>query len=100
MYLFSNIFSDNRIGIEGAKYISEALTINSSLTHLDIACELSEMKSECICSLTLFSANNIGDEGAKYISEALTINSSLTGLNLKRQLSEITNKCICSLTLS
>lgn len=51
-------------GDEGAKYISEGLKLNTSITELNI------------------DENNIKDEGAKYISEGLKLNSSLISLNL------------------
>ena len=54
----------SQIGDEGAKYIAEALTKNSTLTHLYL------------------SYNQIGDKGAKYIAGALAKNSTLTHLDL------------------
>ncbi|XP_044170560.1 NLR family CARD domain-containing protein 3-like [Acropora millepora] len=56
--------SHTSIGDEGAKSISEALRVNTSLTSLDL------------------SHNSIHDEGAKSISEALRVNTSLTSLFL------------------
>ena len=50
----------NNIGAEGAKYVAEALKVNTSLTEINLA------------------GNNIGDEGAKYVAEALKVNTSLT----------------------
>ena len=48
----------------GCVSLSQALTVNSSLTNLDL------------------SWNSIGDTGAESLSQALTVNSSLTNLNL------------------
>src|SRR2546423_853462 len=56
--------NDNNIDPDGAKYISDALKSNSTLTTLDL------------------NKNNIGPDGAKYISDALKSNSTLTTLNL------------------
>ena len=56
--------SENYIGNEGAISLCEALRVNTSLTSLDL------------------SKNDIGDEGAISLSEALTVNTSLTSLKL------------------
>ena len=56
--------STNGIGDSGAASLSQALAVNSSLTNLDL------------------SANSIGDSGAASLSQALAVNSSLTNLNL------------------
>ena len=56
--------SDNSIGDSEAASLSQALAVNSSLTNLDL------------------SANGIGDSGAASLSQALAINSSLTNLDL------------------
>ena len=45
----------NNIGDEGAKYVAEALKVNTSLTKIHLG------------------GNNIGDEGAKYVAEASPI---------------------------
>jgi Ran GTPase-activating protein (RanGAP) involved in mRNA processing and transport len=55
---------NNNIGEEGAKYIFEALKENKTLTLLHLGC------------------NSIGEEGAKYITESLKINTTLTNLDL------------------
>ena len=52
------------IGNSGAASLSQALAVNSSLTNLDL------------------SWNNIGDSGAASLSQALAVNSSLTNLDL------------------
>ena len=58
--------SKNKIGLEGAKAIAEAL-----------------MKSGTAVVITLYlGLNNIGDEGAIAIAEALKVNAVLTTLNL------------------
>ena len=54
----------NNIGGSGAASLSQALVVNSSLTNLDL------------------SLNRIGDSGAASLSQALAVNSSLTNLNL------------------
>ena len=53
----------NYIGAAGAKYVAEALKVNTSLTEIN-----------------LFN-NNIGAEGAKYVAEALKVNTSLTKIH-------------------
>ena len=64
-YFYSTIYlQHNNIGAEGAKYVAEALKVNTSLTKIDLRW------------------NNIGDEGAKYVAEALKVNTSLTKINL------------------
>ena len=60
-YFYSTInLRWNSIGAEGAKYVAEALKVNTSLTEIDLG------------------DNNIGAEGAKYVAEALKVNTSLT----------------------
>ena len=56
-----SISSNNKIGPEGAKHLSEALKTNSTLQTLDLY-------------------NNIRPEGAKHLSEALKTNSTLQTL--------------------
>ena len=56
--------SHNSIGDTGAASLSQALTVNSSLTNLDLG------------------SNSIGHTGAASLSQALTVNSSLTNLDL------------------
>ena len=53
---------DNKIGVDGAKAIAEALKVNPVLTSLDLQ------------------MNSIGDDGAKAIAEALKVNPVLTEL--------------------
>ena len=57
-------FRINQIGEKGAKYLAEELKVNTSLQKLSLG------------------DNEIGDEGAKYLAEALEVNSSLKYLNL------------------
>ena len=54
----------NNIGFEGAKAITEALKVNTSLTEIYLE------------------YNNIEEEGAKAIAEALKVNTSLTIIDL------------------
>ena len=56
--------SDNSISPSGAASLSQALAVNSSLTNLDL------------------STNGIGASGAASLSQALAVNSSLTNLDL------------------
>jgi hypothetical protein len=64
-YFYSTVNLDyNNIGAEGAKYVAEALKVNTSLTEI------------CLDD------NEIGAEGAKYVAEALKVNTSLTEITL------------------
>ncbi|XP_068699943.1 protein NLRC3-like isoform X4 [Montipora foliosa] len=54
----------NSIGDEGASSLSQALAVNTSLTTLNLLC------------------NSIGAEGVTSLSQALAVNTSLTTLNL------------------
>ena len=56
--------SGNEIGESGAQLLSEALSVNTKLTHLNL------------------SGNEIGESGAQLLSEALSVNTKLTHLNL------------------
>ena len=56
--------SDNTVGDSGAVSLSQALAVNSSLTNLDLT------------------RNSIRDFGAASLSQALSVNSSLTNLDL------------------
>ena len=64
-YFYSTInLYYNNIGAEGAKYVAEALKVNTSLTEIH------------------WGGNNIGAEGAKYVAEAWKVNTSLRKNNL------------------
>ena len=52
------------IGTEGAKYLANILSNNSTITYLYLG------------------YNNIGDEGAKYLAEMLCHNSTITSLDV------------------
>jgi Ran GTPase-activating protein (RanGAP) involved in mRNA processing and transport len=54
----------NNIGPDGAKYVAEALKVNTSLTKIFLR------------------GNNIGAEGAKYVAEALKMTTSLRKIEL------------------
>ena len=56
--------SGNEIGESGAQLLSEALSVNTKLTHLNL------------------SGNQIGKSGAQLLSKALSVNTELTHLNL------------------
>ena len=71
----------NRIGDSGMSFLSEALKVNSTLTHLDL--ELSDQQNKKALSFDCFiMTESFGDTGFFYLSEALKINSSLMSLNL------------------
>ena len=60
------VLKDNNIGPQGAKYLSEALKTNKSVTELDISNRGGS------------SSGDMKAEGAKYLAEMLSVNGSLT----------------------
>ena len=77
----------NKIGERGAKSMSEALKVNTTLTKLDLTSEHIEMQtSSNNCSFfNLYiksTGNDIGEIGAKSLGEALKANATLTKLSL------------------
>jgi hypothetical protein len=84
--------SENKIGLEGASALGEALKVNAVVTTLylsnnSIGDEGAKAIAEAlkvnavVTTLGLF-RNNMGDEGAKAIAEALKVNVALTKLLL------------------
>ena len=65
------VWAGNRIGVDGAKAIAEALKVNPVLTILELGGKLGDM------------LGGIGDDGAKAIAEALKVNPVLTKLDLR-----------------
>ena len=75
--------SENRIGSDGARSLSKALAVNTTLTHLDLSRSYRlEEKNGCIVSHIWLSDNSIGSEGAQFIGESLKTNLSLNNFNL------------------
>ena len=83
--------TDNNIGAEGARLMSEALKTNTTLTTLNLSCEQGKTKRQCEWhddvvqmqhNTTQQTGNRIGAEGAGLMSEALKTNTTLTTLNL------------------
>ena len=66
------ILTDNQVGDEGARALSEGLKANKTLEELYLNGSLNR--------------GNIGPEGAKYIAEMLKVNSPLTSLDLQSNL--------------
>ena len=74
--------------------ISQALTVNSSLTYLDLSqntvgdngasCLSQALKANTTLTTLLLQLTGIGEAGASYLSQALKVNSSLTYLDLSR----------------
>ena len=92
-YFYSTIdLGYTNIGAEGAKYVAEALKVNTSLTEIglgwdNIGAEGAKYVAEALkvnTSLTEIhlGSNSIGDEGAKYVAQALKVNTSLTEIHL------------------
>ena len=75
----------NWAGDEGARALSDALKVNTTLTTLKLKCEQEE-KGKTKQSHHQISTNKTGDfiseEGACALSEALKVNSTLTALDL------------------
>ena len=71
----------NKIGAEGAKWISEALKVNKSITNIDMFCMKFDNENEMKRINWFELGNAIGAEGAKWISEALKVNKSITDIN-------------------
>ena len=77
-------WSANEIGKEGAKALSEAMRINTTLTKLDLDCiDEEEKKWKRAKKKWWWTANRIGDEGAKAIGEAMKSNTALIELDLR-----------------
>ena len=54
MEMINEIWTDNNIGADGARMISEALKINSTLTELNLRCDnLIEIKFSIICKYNI-----------------------------------------------
>ena len=76
------MFIGNKIGVEGAKSLSEMLKVNTSLISLNLrGDEKRTKKKENGISIWL-TDNKIGREGAESMSEILKENTTLTSLNL------------------
>ena len=76
--------TDNEIGTEGAKAVSEMLEANTTLSSLNLSSNKDEgekVKGRDNKDVWV-TDNNVGDEGAKSISQALKANTTLTSLNL------------------
>ena len=79
---------NNFIGVEGAKNMAEALSINNTLTTLNLEVTFVYFLKQPILKIDNFIEiqhsqwNGIGDEGAKNMAEALKINNTLTTLYL------------------
>jgi len=82
----------SNIGTEGAKYLSEALKINKTLTSLylgrnnidDIGTKyiFEALKTNKTLTSIHLGWNNFSNEGIKYITETLSANTTLTNLNI------------------
>jgi len=100
LFLINSIIVGNKIGADGAKFISEGMKENKVITHLylgGILClycrflsSVAFMYFSLIClSMTFFvsidsiiAGNNIGVDGAKFISERMKENKVITHLGL------------------
>ena len=74
--------TDNKIGDEGAKAMSEMMKVNTTLTSLNLCGEGRGVKKTRKKRKSCLTGNGIGDEGAKSMSEMLKMNSTLKLLNL------------------
>ena len=92
-WLFLN---DNKIGIEGAKRLADALKVNKTLKKLYLgANKIGDEGAKLIAnalmeneSLEEFSLdrNNIGDEGAKSLADCFMVNRSIHEVNLNHNI--------------
>ena len=88
--------TDNRIGAEGAKALSEMLKVNTTLNTLNLMSESEETMRE-VKKTVIIIVDGIGDEGAKALGEMLKVNTTMDVLNLgskeeKRKEKEIKKK--------
>ena len=68
------------------KILSEALKVNATLIHLDLACTQENDSIIVICNPHCDNPlidNNVGKEGVNFLSEALKLNSALMHLYLE-----------------
>ena len=77
--------TDNQIGDEGVKSLSEMLKVNTKMTHLYLHSELEKKhKNEWIDIMRFvffwFSDNGIGNEGAKALGDSLKTHTILKQL--------------------
>lgn len=85
-WLISNPIVANKLGPEGAKYLSDALKRNTTLCKLNLrgTCDYESYSShELTPTINKHKANDIQANGVKYLSESLQYNSTLTSLDLR-----------------
>ena len=80
--------ADNGIGAEGARALSEALKVNTTLQSLNLFGEQEQsVEDGWIADIAnnkhQQAGNDIGEEGARALSDALKTNTSLQSLNLR-----------------
>ena len=96
--MLKNVFiSNDNNGIQpsGAKYLASALTVNSSLTYLDM--EISFKKQINSFNTVKYMFDNwVGDEGTAFFESMLKVNSSLTSLCLGFRLMSHFISVVCS----
>ena len=80
-----DLITDNNIGDDAAKLLSDALKTNTTLTSLDLSGEEENMIDKKGRNADWLAGNQIGDEGAKAMSEMLKVNTTLTSLDLSRE---------------
>ena len=81
--------AENHIGDEGMKYLSQALSRNTTLTFLNLRSKhkIKDQQKQFINNQLMFhciktTGNRIGDAGAESLGESLKKNVSLTQLDL------------------
>ena len=70
---FACSLAHNGLQAEGAKYLAEALNVNSSMTFVDLS-------SNCLCGIDEDGDGEYDSTGIKAIAEALSVSSSMTSL--------------------
>ena len=85
------VCTDNSIGIEGAKALSQCLSHLTKLSHLNLSCEcVHRCITWCVMPhwwsvMCVSTVNYIGIEGAKALSQCLTHLTQLTHLDLSSE---------------
>jgi Leucine-rich repeat (LRR) protein len=77
-----SVNTDDKIGIEGVRFLSEALKSYTTLTSLNLTGNKLVASFHVLHSFSLNKGNDIGSEGVIKLSEALKSITSLTLLDL------------------
>ena len=80
------------VGLRSVRYLCEALTVNTTVTNLDLcsngigdpgaACLSAAIKVNTVLTNLDLCGNNVGDSGAAFLSDAIKVSTVLTNLDL------------------